>query len=231
MNNQTQHTTLLAKTAAVVSSSTAATTPTSSNSKLSSPNYPFGKRSSVAVTVTVAIAAAMLALVTKTTTTTTTITMKSAWMGSSRRSFVGIVHAFSLSNNYNRSPNMRLTRHLGASNSLLTSSSSSTSSSSQSHRLRMSTTTESSSTPTTPPSKVVGAVLPRVKAVDAKSPTDGPVVVKGWVRTVRKQKTLAFVEVNDGSNLSGLQCVLSFDVIDDETKSGRCLHRSGTKLC
>jgi len=62
-------------------------------------------------------------------------------------------------------------------------------------------------------------VLRRVKAADATEATDGvPVLVKGWVRTVRKQKTLAFVEVNDGTNMSGIQCVLSFDSIDDETK-------------
>merc|ERR1719428_1661813 len=62
-------------------------------------------------------------------------------------------------------------------------------------------------------------VLRRVKAVDATEATGGdPVLVKGWVRTVRKQKTLAFVEVNDGSNLGGIQCVLSFDQIDTKTK-------------
>ena len=64
-------------------------------------------------------------------------------------------------------------------------------------------------------------IIPRVKAVDAKEATDGsPVLIKGWVRTVRKQKTLAFVEVNDGSNMNGIQCVLSFDVIDEDTQKG-----------
>lgn len=63
-------------------------------------------------------------------------------------------------------------------------------------------------------------IVPRVKTADATSPSEGPVLVKGWVRTVRKQKTLAFVEVNDGSNLSGIQCVLSFDAIDDATQEG-----------
>lgn len=66
-------------------------------------------------------------------------------------------------------------------------------------------------------------VIPRVKAVDATRPSDGPVVVKGWVRTVRKQKNLAFVEVNDGSNLAGIQVVASFEAIDDETKEGTFL--------
>ena len=63
-------------------------------------------------------------------------------------------------------------------------------------------------------------ILPRIKAADATGPSNGPVLVKGWVRTVRKQKTLAFVEVNDGSNLGGIQCVLSFDAIDDQTQAG-----------
>ena len=63
-------------------------------------------------------------------------------------------------------------------------------------------------------------VLRRVKAAEATEPSEGPVTVKGWVRTVRKQKTLAFVEVNDGSNLAGIQCVAAFDAIDDETKNG-----------
>ena len=79
----------------------------------------------------------------------------------------------------------------------------------------------SSSTSTPPKSTTTcTGIIPRVKAADATAPTDGPVLVKGWVRTVRKQKTLAFVEVNDGSNMGGIQCVLSFDGIDEETKKG-----------
>jgi hypothetical protein len=70
------------------------------------------------------------------------------------------------------------------------------------------------------PASTKPLVIPRVKAVDAKSPSEGPVYIKGWVRTVRKQKTLAFVEVNDGSNLGGIQCVLSFDAIDGKTQEG-----------
>lgn len=74
----------------------------------------------------------------------------------------------------------------------------------------------------TPPTAAAQAtkIIPRVKAADATEPTDSPVVIKGWVRTVRKQKTLAFVEVNDGSNLAGIQCVLTFDDIDDESRKG-----------
>mmetsp|Transcript_22164 Transcript_22164/g.54855 ORF Transcript_22164/g.54855 Transcript_22164/m.54855 type:complete len:579 (-) Transcript_22164:155-1891(-) len=75
------------------------------------------------------------------------------------------------------------------------------------------------STSSPPSASTETTVLRRVKTVDATEPSDGtPVLVKGWVRTVRKQKTLAFVEVNDGSNMNGIQCVLSFDSIDDETQ-------------
>ena len=63
-------------------------------------------------------------------------------------------------------------------------------------------------------------VLKRVKTIDAVDPTDDPVVIKGWVRTIRKQKTLAFVQVNDGSTLKGIQCVVSFDDIDENSKNG-----------
>lgn len=59
--------------------------------------------------------------------------------------------------------------------------------------------------------------MKRVKAANAV-PSDEVVSIKGWVRTVRKQKTLAFVEVNDGSSLSGIQCVLPFDEIDESSK-------------
>jgi len=59
-------------------------------------------------------------------------------------------------------------------------------------------------------------VMKRVKTANAEI-SDEIVSIKGWVRTVRKQKTLAFVEVNDGSSLSGIQCVLVFD-IDDVSK-------------
>jgi hypothetical protein len=75
---------------------------------------------------------------------------------------------------------------------------------------RLAMSTEVSSTP---------QILKRVKTDDA-APTDEDIAIKGWVRTVRKQKTLAFVEVNDGSSLSGIQCVLPFDDINDDTRAG-----------
>ena len=72
---------------------------------------------------------------------------------------------------------------------------------------------------TTAPKESATSILKRVKTAEAE-PSDEIVAVKGWVRTVRKQKTLAFVEVNDGSSLSGIQCVLPFDSIDESTQKG-----------
>ncbi|MDG2991143.1 asparagine--tRNA ligase [Candidatus Synechococcus calcipolaris G9] len=43
--------------------------------------------------------------------------------------------------------------------------------------------------------------------------------VKGWVRTKRSLKEFSFVEVNDGSSLSGLQVVFSADLPDYEPLS------------
>lgn len=91
------------------------------------------------------------------------------------------------------------------------------------HRQHVSLMGTSATKTTATSSAEVAKIIPRVKAADATEPTDGnPVLIKGWVRTVRKQKTLAFVEVNDGSNLGGIQCVLSFDAIDEGTKEGAC---------
>lgn len=35
------------------------------------------------------------------------------------------------------------------------------------------------------------------------------VSVRGWVRSVRKQKQVSFATVNDGSNLKGIQAILN----------------------
>jgi asparaginyl-tRNA synthetase len=42
------------------------------------------------------------------------------------------------------------------------------------------------------------------------------ITVKGWVRTVRSQKTFTFIELNDGSTLANLQVVLESDVPEYE---------------
>lgn len=38
------------------------------------------------------------------------------------------------------------------------------------------------------------------------------VKVQGWVRTVRDQKKFSFIEINDGSTLTGIQAVAASDI-------------------
>ncbi|XP_054809017.1 asparagine--tRNA ligase, chloroplastic/mitochondrial [Prosopis cineraria] len=65
----------------------------------------------------------------------------------------------------------------------------------------------------------VGEFRKKLKVVDIKSgPNEGldfagqTLVVKGWVRTLRVQSSVTFVEINDGSCLSNMQCVMDSDV-------------------
>lgn len=64
------------------------------------------------------------------------------------------------------------------------------------------------------PSKSTLPVRRKVKHILAsdESIVGDKVVVKGWVRTVREQKSFAFIEVTDGSCLKGLQIVAPVDI-------------------
>src|SRR3712207_1875661 len=46
---------------------------------------------------------------------------------------------------------------------------------------------------------------------------DELVTIQGWVRTKRELKGFAFIEVNDGSSMAGLQVVLNSDLPDYES--------------
>lgn len=59
----------------------------------------------------------------------------------------------------------------------------------------------------------------RMKIKQLKYPVPGrpsilgqEVIVKGWVRTVRNQKTFSFIEINDGSTLSNFQVIANPDI-------------------
>ena len=59
----------------------------------------------------------------------------------------------------------------------------------------------------------------RIKIKDLKYPRAGEpslvgheVTIKGWIRTVRNQKTFTFIEVNDGSTLANFQIILAQEV-------------------
>ncbi len=52
----------------------------------------------------------------------------------------------------------------------------------------------------------------RIVEVLTLAPPQEGVIVKGWLRTVRKSKQVTFLNVNDGSNMSGLQVVVGDEV-------------------
>ena len=39
-----------------------------------------------------------------------------------------------------------------------------------------------------------------------------PVIIRGWVRTVRDQKKFSFIEINDGSTMNGIQAVAEAEI-------------------
>lgn len=51
----------------------------------------------------------------------------------------------------------------------------------------------------------------KIKEITIKALNE-PITVCGWVRTIRNQKSFAFIELNDGSTLSGIQIVASQDI-------------------
>ncbi|KAG9158505.1 hypothetical protein Leryth_016152 [Lithospermum erythrorhizon] len=81
---------------------------------------------------------------------------------------------------------------------------------------------------TQPNSKKVGEFRKKFKIADVKAGSDEglellgrSLVVQGWVRTLRAQSSVTFIEVNDGSCLSNMQCVLSSDTEGyDQVESG-----------
>ena len=57
----------------------------------------------------------------------------------------------------------------------------------------------------------------RVADILKNGQPDEAVTIQGWIRTKRELKGFAFVEVNDGSSLTGLQAVLDADLANYET--------------
>ncbi|WVZ65951.1 hypothetical protein U9M48_015231 [Paspalum notatum var. saurae] len=83
--------------------------------------------------------------------------------------------------------------------------------------------------------EAVGEFRKRLRVSDVKGGEDEGVAwvgkelaVRGWVRTCRAQRTVTFVEVNDGSCLSNMQCVLTpetegYEQIDSVTTGASVL--------
>ena len=76
--------------------------------------------------------------------------------------------------------------------------------------------------------------IKRTKIADLlKSKAFGTTVnVKGWVRTRRNSKQVAFVALNDGSTINNVQIVIDADKFDEELvkqfTTGACLSVNGT---
>ncbi|XP_052209383.1 asparagine--tRNA ligase, chloroplastic/mitochondrial [Diospyros lotus] len=89
-------------------------------------------------------------------------------------------------------------------------------------------TTEPLEKKQTETSSQVGEFRKRLRIVDIKGgPDEGldrlgqTLVVQGWVRTLRGQSSVTFIEVNDGSCLSNMQCVMNSDAEGyDQWESG-----------
>ncbi|KAG6418771.1 hypothetical protein SASPL_120976 [Salvia splendens] len=74
----------------------------------------------------------------------------------------------------------------------------------------------------------------KLKIVDIKGGVDEgldrlgeTLVVRGWVRTLRAQSSVTFIEVNDGSCLSNMQCVMSSDA-DGYDQTGSVISCGGS---
>jgi asparaginyl-tRNA synthetase len=67
-----------------------------------------------------------------------------------------------------------------------------------------------------------------VKEITGLEPDGRAVTVKGWVRTKRAVKTAVFLEINDGSRLSNIQCV--FDTADGELAAALAAAGTGASV-
>ncbi|MEA1897277.1 MAG: asparagine--tRNA ligase [Bacteroidota bacterium] len=72
----------------------------------------------------------------------------------------------------------------------------------------------------------------KIKSLLGSKETGKKVEVKGWVRTRRGNKKIAFIAVNDGSVIHNIQCVADIAEFDEETlkavTTGACVRIKGT---
>ncbi len=73
---------------------------------------------------------------------------------------------------------------------------------------------------------------PRIAELLCSKATDTEVVVKGWVRTKRGNKNVAFIALNDGSCQNNIQIVVDLSKISEEelkgVTTGACIRVDGT---
>src|SRR5262245_44911899 len=67
--------------------------------------------------------------------------------------------------------------------------------------------------------------------IDDAVPVGSNVIVLGWVRTLRSSKEVAFIEINDGSSMKNIQCVVqnpeSFPILE-QILTGASVRVEGT---
>jgi asparaginyl-tRNA synthetase len=72
---------------------------------------------------------------------------------------------------------------------------------------------------------------PKIKQLLTEQPIDTQVTIKGWVRTKRGNKNVAFVAVNDGSTIHNIQAVVDMSKFSEEelkpVTTGACVGISG----
>jgi len=69
-----------------------------------------------------------------------------------------------------------------------------------------------------------------IREVLAETPTSQEVEVRGWVRTKRETKNLVFVEVNDGSCRTGIQCTFDRSEATAETVAALAILSTGASV-
>jgi asparaginyl-tRNA synthetase len=70
-------------------------------------------------------------------------------------------------------------------------------------------------------------LVPLIKEILSLPADSREVTVRGWVRTKRELKNLVFVELNDGSSFSGIQCTFDRNA-DRFAEAARSLDQAGT---
>lgn len=73
--------------------------------------------------------------------------------------------------------------------------------------------------------------LQKIKDVFSFQPVDTEILVKGWVRTKRGNKNVAFIALNDGSTINNLQIVVEIAAFDEDLlkriTTGACIAAKG----
>ena len=64
---------------------------------------------------------------------------------------------------------------------------------------------------------------------DISSYLDKSVTIQGWIRNHRKQKTIGFIDFNDGTSFKGIQIVYDENIKEFDTKLSQFINLFFTK--